>query len=281
MRVVVVDVVDHEPLELALVPDDGAVKELSSQGAHPAFGERVGHWDADRGAQDLETFGSEDLVEVAGELAGAVTNEGSGVGEPLWVAQQQVSRGLGGPGCGGVGGDAAVEDFAVGDVDEEQQVVVAQQGRVDGHEVAGNGGLGAQELGPGQARALRSGVDAVLFEDSPHSGGPNAVTEADELAGDAAVAPRGAAGSLWVPIIRSWALTRGFALHPGTRNRYEIRYTRTQHRPASRQVNDHGRVAAAGSASWCRPDQKPVRPGGVTHRSVVAAGPFPVRRTRH
>ena len=67
--------------------------------------------------------------------------------------------------------------------------------RVDGYEVAGNGGLGAQELGPGQARALRSGVDAVLFEDSPHSGGPNAVTEADELAGDAAVAPRGVAGS--------------------------------------------------------------------------------------
>ena len=48
---------------------------------------------------------------------------------------------------------------------------------------------------------------------------------------------------LWVPIIRSWALTRGFALHPGTRNRYEIRDTRTQHRPASRPVNDHGRVS--------------------------------------
>ena len=46
-----------------------------------------------------------------------------------------------------------------------------------------------------------------------------------------------------MPIIRSWALTRGFALHPGTRNRYEIRYTRTQHRPASRQVNDRGRVS--------------------------------------
>ena len=27
------DVVDHEPLELALVPDDGAVKELASKGA--------------------------------------------------------------------------------------------------------------------------------------------------------------------------------------------------------------------------------------------------------
>ena len=50
-------------------------------------------------------------------------------------------------------------------------------------------------------------------------------------------------GHTWVPIIRSWALTRGFALHPGTRNRYMIRYTRTQHRSASRQVNDHGRVS--------------------------------------
>ena len=46
-----------------------------------------------------------------------------------------------------------------------------------------------------------------------------------------------------MPIIRSWALTRGFALHPGTRNRYEIRDTKTQHRPPSRQVNDHGRVS--------------------------------------
>ena len=37
---------------------------------------------------------------------------------------------------------------------------------------------------------------------------------------------------LWVPIIRSWALTRGFALRPGTSNRYMMRHTRTQHRPA-------------------------------------------------
>ena len=48
------------------------------------------------------------------------------------------------------------------------------------------------------------------------------------------LAADGACPRVWVPIIRSWALTRGFALHPGTRNRYEIRDTRTQHRPASR-----------------------------------------------
>ena len=62
---------------------------------------------------------------------------------------------------------------------------------------------------------------------------------------------------LWVPIIRSWALTRGYALHPGTRNRHEIRYTRTQHRPASQHVNDHGRVsgthrAVGSNRSTCR-----------------------------
>ena len=40
-HVVVVDVVDDEPLELAAVPDDGAVKELAAQGSDPVFGERV------------------------------------------------------------------------------------------------------------------------------------------------------------------------------------------------------------------------------------------------
>ena len=73
------------------------------------------------------------------------------------MTHEEVARRLGGPGAGGVGGDAAVEDFAVGDVDEEQQLVAAQQGGVDGYEVAGNGGLGAQELGPGHVRALRGG----------------------------------------------------------------------------------------------------------------------------
>ena len=40
------------------------------------------------------------------------------------------------------------------------------------------------------------------------------------------------------------------------RNRYKIRYTRTQHRPASRQVNDHGRVSG-------------------THRATITGTPNP------
>ena len=64
--------------------------------------------------------------------------------------------------------------------------------------------------------------------------------------------------AVWVPIIRSWALTRGFALHSGTRNRYENRYTRTQHRPPSRQVNDHGRVSGTHGAGCMWPRRCPV-----------------------
>ena len=75
---------------------------------------------------------------------------------------------------------------------------------------------------------------------------------------------------LWVPIIRSWALTRGFALHPGTSNRYEIRYTRTQHRPASRQVNDHGRV------SGTRRPPLPLSDPGATNQ-VKPEAPHPRR----
>ena len=37
VRVVVTDVVNDKSVELAPVPDDGAVKELASKGADPAF----------------------------------------------------------------------------------------------------------------------------------------------------------------------------------------------------------------------------------------------------
>ena len=40
--VVVLDVVDDEPFELASIPDDGPVEELATQGADPTFGEGVG-----------------------------------------------------------------------------------------------------------------------------------------------------------------------------------------------------------------------------------------------
>ena len=75
MGVVVADVVDDEPFELLLVPDDGAVEEFSADGSDPAFGECVSHRRADRCLEDLEAFGSEDLVERVDELAATVTDQ--------------------------------------------------------------------------------------------------------------------------------------------------------------------------------------------------------------
>ena len=75
VRVVMIDVVNDKIVELAAVPDDGAVKEFASKGADPAFGERVRHGSAHRRLEDLHTFGSEDLVEGVDELAGAVAHE--------------------------------------------------------------------------------------------------------------------------------------------------------------------------------------------------------------
>ena len=135
--VVVVDVVGDDPFELSLVPDDGAIEQLASQGPDPAFGERVGDRRPDRGREDLEAFGSEDLVEGVDELAASVTHERSSICEPVGMTEEQVPGRLGGPRAGRVGGYAGEEDFAGGDVDEEQQVVAAQQSGVDGGEVAG------------------------------------------------------------------------------------------------------------------------------------------------
>jgi len=63
----VVDVVNNEPFELVLVPD-----ELSADGSDPSFGECVGYRRADRCLEALEAFGSECLVEGVDELAASV-----------------------------------------------------------------------------------------------------------------------------------------------------------------------------------------------------------------
>ena len=120
VRVAVIDVVDDKPLELATVPDDGAVEELAAQGADPAFGERVRHGGAHRCLEDLAAFGSEDLVEGVDELAGAISHEGRGVGELVAVLEQQVPGGLAGPHAAGVVCDPCEVHGSGSDVDEEQ-----------------------------------------------------------------------------------------------------------------------------------------------------------------
>lgn len=144
----------------------------------------------DRCGEGLDVFGVEDLVEGVDELVAAVAHEGPCAGELVAVAKEEVAGCLGGPGAGRVFGDPAEVHGAGGDVDEEEQVVAAQRDGVDGGEVACNGGLGAQELGPGHRRAFGCGVNSGVLEDLPDGGGCDGVAQATEFALDPAVAPR-------------------------------------------------------------------------------------------
>ena len=98
------------------------------------------------------------------ELAGAVAHERSGV-PASWsaVLEQQVPGGLGGPDAAGVVCDPCEVHGPGPDVDEEQQVEPAQRDGFDGGEVAGDGGLGPQELRPGDFRACGCGVDSGVL----------------------------------------------------------------------------------------------------------------------
>ena len=161
----VVDVVDHDPLELLAIPDEGAVEELAAQGAYPSFGERIRDGRPDGSLQDLDAFGAEDLVACSRELAGAVAHQGLAAGECRVVADEQVACCLSGPVSGGVSGDPGVEHAAGVDVDEEQQVVAAETTNgVDTREVT-RAGLGRTcSAAPSSAGLLRPAGHFERFE---------------------------------------------------------------------------------------------------------------------
>ncbi|MCP3935300.1 MAG: hypothetical protein GY708_08000 [Actinomycetia bacterium] len=94
------------------------------------------------------------------------------------------------PGASRVGGDAGEEHLSGLHLHEEQDVVAAQGGRVDGEEVGRDCGLGAQELGPGDIGSVWGRVDSVVGEDLPDRGLAGRVAESGEFALDAAVCPQ-------------------------------------------------------------------------------------------
>jgi len=114
VAVVVVDVLGDEPLQLALVLDDGAVEQFATQASDPPLCEGVGHRCPHGDGEDLDALGAEHVVEGRGELAAAVAHERLGVRELLAVAEEEVACGLDGPGCGRVDGDPGVPAVGVG-----------------------------------------------------------------------------------------------------------------------------------------------------------------------
>jgi hypothetical protein len=107
--VVVVDVVDDQSFELTLVPDDGPVEKLATQGADPTFRVRVGDRGPHRTPDDLDVVAAEDLIEGVAELAATIAHQRTGTDEQVTMTNRQVAGGLSASGAGRVGGDPAEE----------------------------------------------------------------------------------------------------------------------------------------------------------------------------
>ncbi len=74
MGVVVIDVDVQDTLKLLAAAYQEPIEAVAADGADPAFGERVCLRCAKRGADDLDAFASEDLVEGAAEFTVAVVD---------------------------------------------------------------------------------------------------------------------------------------------------------------------------------------------------------------
>jgi hypothetical protein len=97
-----------------------------------------------------------------------------------------------GPLACGVRGDAAQVHPAGAVLDEHQDIQSLQQHGIHVEEVDGEdpGGLGAQELAPGRARAARRRADTRSSQDFVDGGRRDCEAELGQLAVDAALAPQ-------------------------------------------------------------------------------------------
>ena len=111
---------------VALVDDQEAVEEFSTDRADEAFGDRVGARCLHRRLDDLDVDGGEDGVEGGGELGVAVADEEPESSTGVVEVHEQVAGLLGEPSCGGVGGDAEDVHAAGGVLDDEEDVQPVQ-----------------------------------------------------------------------------------------------------------------------------------------------------------
>jgi len=117
--------------------DQDPVEAVGADCANPALGEGVGVRRSDRGSDDFDAFGAEDLVEGMAEFRVAIVDQ-----EPkrLLFAElhDEVARLLGRPAPVRIGVAGDVLDPPGRDRDEEQYVDPLEEGGLDGEEVAGD-----------------------------------------------------------------------------------------------------------------------------------------------
>jgi hypothetical protein len=179
--------------EVARSGDQEMVEAFAAQGADPAFRDGVGSRCSYRGADDGDVGAGEHGVEGGGELAVAIADQEPEPADAVVEVHEQVTGLLGDPGPGGVGSDPGEVHAPAVVLDHDEDVEAAEEGGVDVCEVDREDrvGLRGEELSPGGAGPVRSGVDAGGLEDLLHGGGGDLVAESDELALDSSAAPPG------------------------------------------------------------------------------------------
>src|SRR6266511_3748959 len=171
--------------------DQQPVEALSTEAPDPALGVRSRPRRSDGRLDHADAFGAEDLVEVAAELAVAVTDQEPRLDALVVEVHEQVARLLGHPRPVRIRRDPCQMHAASRQLDEEQDVEPPEEDGVDCEEVALEDArrLLTKELRPTRLKPPGRRFDPRLAQDRPHCARRDLDAEPDQLALDAPVPP--------------------------------------------------------------------------------------------
>jgi hypothetical protein len=186
-------VIAQDRPHMGLVPDEGAVWELTAASPDPAFGDRVHTGRPDVAEYGPDTDVGKDGVECGGEVRAAIADHELDPVFLLAEVHKQIARLLAGPLPCGMQRDAKDADAPRRVLDHGQDVGLGAVEQVDAEEVARQDRLGlrTQELRPGWPGPSWRGIDAVSLEDLPYGRRSDLDSQAGQFPVDPAVAPSG------------------------------------------------------------------------------------------
>ena len=189
--VVMPRVLGQDPAKVPFTVDQQVVEALAPQRPHIPLRKRIRPGRANRGLDNPHAVSGEHVVEGRRELAVAVAYQEPEPAGTVAEIHEQVAGLLGGPGAGGVGGDAQDVHAPGADLHHEQDVQAPEEHGVNVQEIARQdpGCLGGQELPPGRGCPSWRGREPGSGQYPPDRSRANAMTEAEELALDAPVPP--------------------------------------------------------------------------------------------
>jgi len=178
-----------DSLEVTSAEDQHVVEALAASRLYPPLGERVRLRGLDRGLDDPDAFGPEDLVEGTAVLRVTIPDQKPNASKPL--PHRQIPGLLGHPGRIRVPGDAEDVHPAGPELDAEQHVQRAEPGRLDGEEVERQDsiGLSPEKLAPRGTPPAWGRAQAVPTEHRSDGRGAHSDAELQQLAPDPEVAP--------------------------------------------------------------------------------------------